>query len=209
VLEAFKYCGYALEFALIKLRADRGVVLEAVGQDICALAFASNVLTQDVTFIKQARAYDRAVRERLKLENGCLKLQINELANVEVVNVETNEVELEPVAKKPRLDGSFSTSSSSSSSAGSGLQVLYQQGARVVQVKKEYAERAREAERAAEESQGRFCCVLCLEADRECLYLPCSHLVTCAACGVELGEKTLCPVCQAPMVRRVSGVRLP
>lgn len=36
-------------------------------------------------------------------------------------------------------------------------------------------------------------CVICLEKDVSCLYLPCSHVATCKGCGATVNR---CPICR-------------
>ena len=43
-------------------------------------------------------------------------------------------------------------------------------------------------------------CAVCMEAERDTVFLPCSHVVACAGCATRL---TQCPVCRAEIHSRV------
>jgi hypothetical protein len=46
-------------------------------------------------------------------------------------------------------------------------------------------------------------CVICMEADKDCLFLPCSHMSTCMSCAQSMlqhGQRT-CIVCRAEITR--------
>jgi hypothetical protein len=42
-------------------------------------------------------------------------------------------------------------------------------------------------------------CVVCLEAQRAVVLLPCRHFVTCATCAATLPQPRLCPMCRVPV----------
>ncbi|KAE9591995.1 putative aminoacyltransferase, E1 ubiquitin-activating enzyme [Lupinus albus] len=47
-------------------------------------------------------------------------------------------------------------------------------------------------------------CAICLDAPRECFFLPCGHCVACFACGTRIEEASAtCPVCR----RNIKKVR--
>ena len=52
------------------------------------------------------------------------------------------------------------------------------------------------AEQQREEACDRVLCTVCMEVERNVLFLPCQHAATCAGCAAdELLEK--CPICRA------------
>ena len=66
----------------------------------------------------------------------------------------------------------------------------------LVQVKQELSV----AEQEREAAQSRLQCAVCVEAERNTVLLPCSHVVACAGCATRL---TQCPVCRATIHSRV------
>ena len=40
-------------------------------------------------------------------------------------------------------------------------------------------------------------CVVCLDAERVCVFVPCGHLAICKACVARLGSNPLCPICKS------------
>lgn len=44
-------------------------------------------------------------------------------------------------------------------------------------------------------------CKICMDTDRDTLFLPCAHLITCAACARMIRQ--VCPVCNARIRRRI------
>ena len=46
-------------------------------------------------------------------------------------------------------------------------------------------------------------CVVCMDAPKRCVVLPCMHMCTCEACSQQLLEQGAqsCPVCRGPMER--------
>ena len=49
--------------------------------------------------------------------------------------------------------------------------------------------------READATEARTC-VVCLENDRDVVFMPCFHMVSCWACGLRVSE---CPTCRAPI----------
>ena len=85
-----------------------------------------------------------------------------------------------------------------SSSTSSSLRALQKQRQKqhLVQVKQELSV----AEEEREAAQSRLQCAVCMEAERDTVLLPCSHVVACAGCATRL---TQCPVCRAEIHSRV------
>ncbi|KAF6264578.1 hypothetical protein COO60DRAFT_1266813 [Scenedesmus sp. NREL 46B-D3] len=52
------------------------------------------------------------------------------------------------------------------------------------------------------------CCVVCMDAPRSVLLLPCKHLALCEACSVQLqgSAANCCPVCRVPVSQHIAGV---
>ena len=85
-----------------------------------------------------------------------------------------------------------------SSSTSSSLRALQEQRQKqhLVQVKQELSV----AEEEREAAQSRLQCAVCMEAERDTVLLPCSHVVACAGCATQL---TQCPVCRTAIHSRV------
>ncbi|ELU15701.1 hypothetical protein CAPTEDRAFT_117158, partial [Capitella teleta] len=47
-------------------------------------------------------------------------------------------------------------------------------------------------------------CKVCLNAEVECIFLPCRHLACCSTCADQLVK---CPVCQSEIERSVKPYR--
>ena len=63
-------------------------------------------------------------------------------------------------------------------------------------------EQAHGAKRKADQMEQEVECVVC-QADgvrKEVVFMPCSHMATCGACAEPL---TKCPICRAPIKRRL------
>ena len=106
-----------------------------------------------------------------------------------------------------------SSSGSRTRSSTSALAALASATAGTVRVKQEAHEavaRATAAEAATSAAEDRLLCVVCLDADRSVVYVPCAHFATCAECdeGLE-AQSGPCPICQQAIVGRVREVRLP
>jgi hypothetical protein len=43
-------------------------------------------------------------------------------------------------------------------------------------------------------------CTICLDAQRDCLILPCNHLCCCTACGADVLK---CPICRCDITNRI------
>ena len=51
-------------------------------------------------------------------------------------------------------------------------------------------------------------CSICMENDKDQLFLPCKHITCCAACTRNLkGRPPLCPLCRAPIAHVIGGVK--
>lgn len=50
-------------------------------------------------------------------------------------------------------------------------------------------------------------CVVCLDAPKNCVLLPCRHLAACSACAGALWAKPepCCPVCRTPLVNFIEA----
>ena len=57
------------------------------------------------------------------------------------------------------------------------------------------------AEQEREAAQPRLQCAVCMEAERDTLFVPCNHVVACAGCAARVQT---CPVCRAAI-----GSKLP
>ena len=69
---------------------------------------------------------------------------------------------------------------------------------------------------AEQELADRVLCTICLDEERNVLYMPCGHLATCADCDATLTAAAAaadraaeCPMCQTEIGNRVSGVVIP
>ena len=52
-------------------------------------------------------------------------------------------------------------------------------------------------------------CVVCMDNERSCLYVPCNHLVVCVECDADIKAASLpCPYCNEPIDREESVVGL-
>ena len=48
-------------------------------------------------------------------------------------------------------------------------------------------------------------CVVCMDNERSCLYVPCNHLVVCAECDADITAASLpCPMCNTAIDREES-----
>jgi hypothetical protein len=232
VLAAVAQDGKALKYASQVLQVDWDVIcaahkMPAPGQEEEALKAKTDSLRATVVNLEATNKALLAKVERLEHEES-----------VTVINVDTDEVEATFVAKRPRLEASSSSSSSSSSSTSStsttsttslssttttlstttGLQALAQHhqasGARLIVVKQEKAAAEQgkaAAERGAEDAQDRLLCVVCSDAPRRCIYLPCAHFSTCEICDEKFIESGMgeCPICQEDIGSRIRGVHVP
>ena len=89
-----------------------------------------------------------------------------------------------------------SSSSSSSSSKASGMQLLQRQSEVLRQVKQERGV----AEQQREQALDRLQCVICVDAERSVLFLPCSHVAACGGCAARLDE---CPICRGAITQKL------
>jgi hypothetical protein len=85
-------------------------------------------------------------------------------------------------------------------SRSNGLRALHeqqqQQGGALAKVKQEKGV----AEQQLEEAQDRLECTLCMDVERNVLFLPCSHVVACDGCAAELDE---CPICRTAITQKL------
>ena len=52
-------------------------------------------------------------------------------------------------------------------------------------------------------------CVVCMDNERSCLYVPCNHLVVCVECDADIKAASLpCPYCNEPIDREESVLGL-
>jgi hypothetical protein len=70
-----------------------------------------------------------------------------------------------------------------------------------------------ELKQLKEAHENMTCCVVCLDAPRSVLLLPCKHLALCEECSQSLqgsaggtGSGGCCPVCRVPVLQHISGV---
>eukprot|EP00775_Hariotina_reticulata_P007565 gene7565-7772_t len=72
-----------------------------------------------------------------------------------------------------------------------------------------------ELKRLKEAHENMTCCVVCLDAPRSVLLLPCKHLALCEECSQSLqassrdkgtGSGSCCPVCRVQVLQHISGV---
>ena len=63
------------------------------------------------------------------------------------------------------------------------------------------AERIRELEKELEESRGSQLCQICFERPRDCIIMPCTHLLYCRTCVTAHKKKgdSRCPTCRGPI----------
>ena len=64
----------------------------------------------------------------------------------------------------------------------------------------------------AESTVGAARCVICMEDDKDQLFLPCKHVCCCARCANAIAlhrehAKRICPMCRAPIETVISGVK--
>ena len=100
--------------------------------------------------------------------------------------------------------------SSSSSSSSSFLQQLVAQRTAFVQVKQEeltdddFATTNTNTNDVYHDPDGHLC-VVCMDNERSCLYVPCNHLAVCAECDAEF----ICLLYTSPSPRDLSTSRMP
>ena len=52
-------------------------------------------------------------------------------------------------------------------------------------------------------------CVVCMDNERSCLYVPCNHLVVCVECDADIKAASMpCPYCNEPIDREESVLGL-
>ena len=99
-------------------------------------------------------------------------------------------------------------SSSSSSSSSTFLQQLVVQRTAFVQVKQEELiddDLATTNTNDDYHDPDGHLCVVCMDNERSCLYVPCNHLAVCAECDADIMAASLpCPMCNATIDREVS-----
>jgi hypothetical protein len=103
-------------------------------------------------------------------------------------------------------------SSSSSSSASTFLQQLVAQRTAFVQVKQEELiddDLATTNTNDDYHDPDGHLCVVCMDNERSCLYVPCNHLVVCVECDADIKAASLpCPYCNEAIDREESVVGL-
>ena len=173
----------------------------------------------------------RAANMRIAEQGGVIaKLQarhaeLEKAAGVEVLNVDTGETEIEIPHKRQRDgDGDNSTHSSSSSSSSSSASASFAPArSAIAALAQERDSNARALKKvkqekgaAEQELADRVLCTICLDEERNVLYMPCGHLATCADCDATLTAAAVaadraaeCPMCQTEIGNRVSGVVIP
>ena len=172
----------------------------------------------------------RAANTRIAEQGGVIaKLQarnaeLEKAAGVEVLNVDTGETEIEIPHKRQRDgDGDNSTHSSSSSSSSSASASFAPAPSAIAALVQERDSNARALKKvkqekgaAEQELADRVLCTICLDEERNVLYMPCGHLATCADCDATLTAAAAaadraaeCPMCQTEIGNRVSGVVIP
>ena len=55
----------------------------------------------------------------------------------------------------------------------------------------------------ADEADARSACVICLDAPKSHVLLPCGHKCLCGACAAESARPPFCPICRAPIGQAV------
>lgn len=67
--------------------------------------------------------------------------------------------------------------------------------------KSKSSERIRELEKELEEAKGGRLCQICFENPRDCIIMPCTHLLYCRTCVAEHKRKgdSRCPTCRGPI----------
>ena len=65
----------------------------------------------------------------------------------------------------------------------------------------ESAEKIRKLEKEMEETRGGRLCEICFERPRDCIIMPCTHLLYCRTCVTEHKNKgdARCPTCRGPI----------
>jgi len=56
------------------------------------------------------------------------------------------------------------------------------------------------AEQQREEAQERLECTVCMDAERNVLFLPCSHVAACVGCAARLDK---CPICRTAITQKL------
>ena len=93
------------------------------------------------------------------------------------------------------------------------LQQLVAQRTAFVQVKQELTDdlaTAQQQQAAIDDAMAdEDLCVVCMDRERSCLYVPCNHLVVCVECDADIKAASLpCPYCNEPIDREESVVGL-
>ena len=104
-------------------------------------------------------------------------------------------------------------SSSSSSSSPTFLHQLVAQRTAFVEVKQELTDdiAASHQQQHADmlKDNDEHLCVVCMDNERSCLYVPCNHLVVCVECDADIKAASLpCPYCNEAIDREESVVGL-
>ena len=95
--------------------------------------------------------------------------------------------------------------SPSSSTSSIFLRQLVAQRTAFVQVKRE--ELTDDITDIAIDDPDGHLCVVCMDSERSCLYVPCNHLAVCAECDADIMAASLpCPMCNTAIDREESVV---
>ena len=110
-------------------------------------------------------------------------------------------------------DGDGNNHQASSSSSSTFLQQLVAQRTAFVEVKQELTDdiAASHQQQHADmlKDNDEHLCVVCMDNERSCLYVPCNHLVVCVECDADIKAASLpCPYCNEPIDREESVVGL-
>lgn len=65
-----------------------------------------------------------------------------------------------------------------------------------------------ELQKLREAHETMTCCVVCMDAPRSVLLLPCKHLALCGDCSHQLqgSSNNCCPVCRVQVTQHIAGV---
>jgi hypothetical protein len=117
----------------------------------------------------------------------------------EVIVVADNDEESGDASAASSSSSSSSSNSSNNSNNSSGLRALHEQQQQQDGVLAKVKQEKGDAEQQREEARDQVLCIVCMEAERSVLFVPCRHAAVCAGCAAELDE---CPICRAPIVTK-------
>ena len=106
-------------------------------------------------------------------------------------------------------DGDGNNHQASSSSSSTFLQQLVAQRTALVQVKQELTDdlaTAQQQQAAIDDAMAdEDLCVVCMDRERSCLYVPCNHLAVCVECDAGImAASQPCPMCNTEIDREGS-----